>query len=104
MQIELGFRDLKSHRYGMGFEDSLSLAPERLAILLLIHAMAAFAAWLLTCALKEAAVATDPLTDKTSHRASYSEQRRGLEWLRHRRPWPQELLKMVRRISTEIPG
>ncbi len=104
MQIELAFRDLKSHRYGMGFEDSLSRAPERLSILLLIHAMAAFAAWLLSRVVKEAAVATDPLTDKTSHRARYSEQRRGLAWLRHRRPWPQELLKMVRRMSAEIPA
>jgi hypothetical protein len=88
----------------MGFEDSLSRAPERLAILLLIHAMAAFAAWLLARAVKAAAMATDPLTDKTSHRARYSEQRRCLEWLRHRRQWPPELLKMVRKISTEIPG
>jgi hypothetical protein len=104
MQIELAFRDLKSHRYGMGFEDSLSRAAERLAILLLIHAMAAFAAWLLARAVKEAAVATDPLTDKTSHRARYSEQRRCLEWLRHRRQWPPELLKMVRKVSAEIPA
>lgn len=104
MQIELAFRDLKSHRYGMGFEDSLSRAPERLAILLLIHAMAAFAAWLLARAVKEAAVATDPLTDKTNHRARYSEQRRCLEWLRYRRQWPLELLKMVRKISAGIPG
>lgn len=103
MQIELAFRDLKSHRYGMGFEDSLSRAPERLAILLLIHAMAAFAAWLLARAVKEAAVATDPLTDKTNHRTRYSEQRRCLEWLRHRRQWPPELLKMVRKVSLEIP-
>jgi Transposase DDE domain len=104
MQIELAFRDLKSHRYGMGFEDSLSRAPKRLAILLLIHAMAAFAAWLLAQALKAVTVATDPLTAKASHHQRYSEQRRGVEWLRHRRKWPPELLKAVRKVAAAMPG
>jgi hypothetical protein len=46
MQIELSFRDLKSHRYGQGFEDSLTRTGKRIAVLLLVHAMAAFASWL----------------------------------------------------------
>ena len=46
MQIELSFRDLKSHHYGQGFEDSLTRKPRRLEALLLIHAIANFAAWL----------------------------------------------------------
>jgi len=46
MQIELGFRDLKSHRYGQAFEDSLTRKRERIDILLLLHALAVFAAWL----------------------------------------------------------
>ncbi len=46
MQIELGFRDLKSHRYGQAFEDSLTRKSERIDILLLLHALAVFAAWL----------------------------------------------------------
>lgn len=46
MQIEEGFRDLKSHKYGQGFEDSLSRKQHRIEILLLIHALATFAAWL----------------------------------------------------------
>lgn len=46
MQIELGFRDLKSHRYGQAFEDSLTRKCERIEILLLLHALAVFAAWL----------------------------------------------------------
>jgi len=46
MQIELSFRDLKSHRYGQGFEDSLTRKGPRIEVLLLINAMAAFASWL----------------------------------------------------------
>jgi hypothetical protein len=45
MQIEESFRDLKSHRYGAGFEDSQSRKPERLQMLLLLHALAQWVAW-----------------------------------------------------------
>jgi len=47
MQIEQSFRDLKSHRYGVGFEDSLTRTRERLAVLLLILALATFVAWMI---------------------------------------------------------
>ena len=46
MQIEQSFRDLKSHRYGCAFDDTLTRSAERLQILLLIHMLAALAAWL----------------------------------------------------------
>jgi hypothetical protein len=46
MQIELSFRDLKSHRYGQGFEDSLTRKGPRIAVLLLLNTLAAFACWL----------------------------------------------------------
>jgi hypothetical protein len=46
MQIEQSFRDLKSHRYGVGFEDSLTRTRDRLAALLLILALASFVAWI----------------------------------------------------------
>jgi hypothetical protein len=46
MQIEQSFRDLKSHRYGCAFEDTLTRDPKRLEMLLLIHALACLAAWL----------------------------------------------------------
>jgi hypothetical protein len=45
MQIEQSFRDLKSHRYGVGFEDSMTRTGDRLATLLLILALASFVAW-----------------------------------------------------------
>lgn len=46
MQIEQPFRDLKSHRYGCAFEDTLTRDPRRLEMLLLIHMLASLAAWL----------------------------------------------------------
>lgn len=99
MQIELAFRDLKSHRFGMGFEDSLSRVPKRLAVLLLLHALAAFAAWLLVSALRTRGVRTDPMAAQPSHRHRYSEQRRGLEWLRYR-GWPPLLVRIAGGIGT----
>ncbi len=46
MQIEQAFRDLKSHRFGCAFEDTLTRLPRRLELLLLIHALASLVAWL----------------------------------------------------------
>jgi hypothetical protein len=45
MQIEETFRDLKSHHFGMGFEDTQTRKPERLQMLLLIHALAQWVQW-----------------------------------------------------------
>lgn len=46
MQIEQSFRDLKCDRFGCAFKHSLTRDPNRIAILLLIHALATFVAWL----------------------------------------------------------
>jgi hypothetical protein len=46
MQIEQSFRDLKCERFGCAFYYSLTRKPERIAMLLLIHALATFVAWL----------------------------------------------------------
>ena len=46
MQIEQSFRDLKSHRYGCAFDDTLTRSGERLEMLLLIHMLASLAALL----------------------------------------------------------
>lgn len=46
MQIEQSFRDLKSHRFGCAFEDTLTRLPKRLEMLLLIFALASLLAWL----------------------------------------------------------
>ncbi|MBL6751836.1 MAG: IS4 family transposase [Nevskia sp.] len=45
MRIEHSFRTLKSHQFGFAFEDSQTRTPERIAALLLIHALALFLAW-----------------------------------------------------------
>lgn len=46
MQIEEGFRDLKSSQYGFGFENAYSKQKNRIAILLLIGSLASLMAWL----------------------------------------------------------
>ncbi len=60
MQIEQSFRDLKSHRYGAAFEDSLTRDPRRLEMLLLIHLLATLAAWLEGLAAVTARLAAQP--------------------------------------------
>jgi hypothetical protein len=45
MQIEEGIRDLKSSKYGFGFEHMLSYKPNRILILLLLAQIAAFIAY-----------------------------------------------------------
>lgn len=62
MQIEQSFRDLKSHRYGAAFEDSLTRDPRRLEMLLLIHMLATLAAWLEGLAVVSALLSTHPAT------------------------------------------
>lgn len=46
MRIEEHFRDTKCPHYGLGLKKSLSRTPKRMAILLLIAAIATLAAWL----------------------------------------------------------
>lgn len=47
MQIEEGFRDLKSSQYGFGFEQAYSQQIKRIEILLLIAMLASFVAWII---------------------------------------------------------
>ncbi len=47
MQIEQSFRDVKNPRWGLGLSLSQTTRPDRLAILLLIGALAIFALWLI---------------------------------------------------------
>ena len=78
MQIELSFRDLKSHRYGQGFEDSLTRKGARIEALLLLSAMAAFASWLVGTAC-EASGIDAWLAPFRSKRRLYSVMRLGRE-------------------------
>ncbi|GAA0367724.1 hypothetical protein GCM10009092_35060 [Bowmanella denitrificans] len=47
MQIEEGFRDMKSRRFGLGLEHSRSIKPARLAVLVLLSTLASIVAILL---------------------------------------------------------
>lgn len=58
MQIELAFRDLKSHRFGWGFEDSGCRSPSRIAIQILIAALASLVAMLVGIAAETAGLRT----------------------------------------------
>jgi hypothetical protein len=79
MQIEQSFRDLKSHRYGCAFEDTLTRDPKRLEMLLLIHALASLVAWLEGLTV----VTTTPATPTTAYgHASHSITWIGYERLR----------------------
>jgi hypothetical protein len=54
MQIEEGFRDLKSTQYGFGFEKAHSKDIHRIEILLLIAMLASFIAWLIGWTMEKA--------------------------------------------------
>lgn len=87
MQIEQSFRDLKCDRFGCAFYYSLTRKPERIAMLLLIHALATFVAWL--AALSQiAAVSLRHYGGivSTRHRPHYSLLRIGWEALRRNDP------------------
>lgn len=47
MQIEQSFRDVKNPSFGLGLSLSQTTRPDRLAILLLIGALAMYALWLI---------------------------------------------------------
>ncbi|MFC0086242.1 IS4 family transposase [Dyella flava] len=91
MQIEASFRDLKSHRYGQGFEDSLTRIGSRLEVLLLVKALAAFSCWIagMSC---EAKGITHWLSPILTARRLYSILRVGREALV--RSWPFEPLPL----------
>lgn len=80
MQIEESFRDLKSHRYGMGFEDSQTRKAERLEMLLLIHALAQWVMWIVGLAAITHALDTF-LKPNASRKSQYSTVRIGKEFI-----------------------
>jgi hypothetical protein len=81
MQIEQSFRDLKSTRYGAAFELSLTRSARRLAVLLLLLALATFVAWLagLACVAQQREAHCVP---QPKQRRRYSIMRVGWEALR----------------------
>jgi len=84
MQIEESFRDLKCDRFGCAFHYSLTRTAKRLTILLLLHALATFVAWL--TALVAEAYADERYGGIVTprQRRHYSRLRLGWEMLRQR--------------------
>lgn len=80
MQIEQAFRDLKSHRFGAAFDDTLTRDPQRLEMLLLIHTLATLVAWLEGLAVMTAWLIAQPAV--TTRRSRYSVVWLGWESLR----------------------
>jgi len=86
MQIEASFRDLKCARYGCAFDYSLTRRPDRLLILLLIHALATFVAWLMAMSLtSDTDVMLGGIISNRARR-HYSLLRLGWETLRRYQP------------------
>lgn len=102
MQIELAFRDLKSHRYGHAMKDSLTRKGPRLQVLLLVSTLASFVSWLagMVC---EAARIDHWLWPSKSTRKRYSTPRIGREALV--RGWPlgppAQWLDLLRTLPTK---
>lgn len=82
MQIEESFRDLKCARFGCAFDYSQTRHPERLMILLLIHALATFVAWLMAMSINLTADTTLGGIISRRTRRHYSLLRIGWEALR----------------------
>ena len=102
MQIELSFRDVKSHRYGYAFEDSLTRKGKRIEVLLLLHTMAAFASWLVGMACETAGV-DQWLAPFRSKRRLYSTMRLGREALVRR--WSNARLdELMEQIQKPCPA
>jgi hypothetical protein len=88
MQIELSFRDLKSERYGCAFRYSLTRKAPRLAVLLLLQALASLIAWLQGVALSRLQRITHCAIRLHTNRARYSIVRIGWESLRRNQAPP----------------
>lgn len=84
MQIEESFRDLKCDRYGCALHYSLTRRRPRLAILLLLHALATFVAWLTALCPETDTPARDGGIGSRRTRRHYSLLRLGWERLRRR--------------------
>jgi hypothetical protein len=88
MQIELSFRDLKSHRHGSAFRYSLTRKAPRLAVLLLLQALAGLMAWLQGLALRHLEQTTHCAIRSKDKRSRYSVVRIGWDSLRRNQPPP----------------
>lgn len=99
MQIEESFRDLKCDRFGCAFCYSLTRSAGRLAMLLLLHALATFIAWLSALASNAHTAICHGGIDSKRGRRHYSLLRIGWETLRQQwiRITPENLWRVFRK-------
>jgi len=105
MHIEQSFRDLKLHRFGVGFENNLTRVGGRLAIFLMLNAMACVAAWI--AARKASPQLYSAIEDqlvRTAHRTIVSRHRVGWRLLQnHRwRPKPSAAKSLIRSVANAV--
>ncbi|MFC0327294.1 IS4 family transposase [Halomonas organivorans] len=92
MQIEEGFRDVKSPLFGLGFGMHQSRQGKRIEILLLIAMLANVAVMVAGLHVRDSGQQRRYQSNSIRHRNVLSVWRLGLEWLRRHRvgaaPWP----------------
>ncbi|MDZ7852299.1 MAG: IS4 family transposase [Halomonas sp.] len=92
MQIEEGFRDVKSPLFGLGFGMHQSRQGKRIEILLLIAMLANVAVMIAGLQVRDSGQQQRYQSNSIRHRNVLSVWRLGLEWLRRHRvstaPWP----------------
>lgn len=103
MQIEQSFRDLKSGRYGCALRYSLTRKATRMSVLLLLHALASFAAWLYGLAVNHAKQITHCAVRIHTRRSHYSLLRIGWEALRRAQPPPLSPAQIMQLADSLIP-
>ncbi|PWV72669.1 IS4 family transposase [Halomonas sp. A11-A] len=102
MQIEEGFRDIKSPLFGLGFGMHQSRQGKRIEILLLIAMLANVVVMAAGLHVRNSGQQQRYQSNSIRHRSVLSAWRLGLEWLRRHRanaaPWPSwEMLKATLR-------
>ena len=93
MQIEESFRDLKSERFGLGFDASRATSIERIEILLLIALLAFYVAWLIGACVEAAGLNRRYQANTLRNRRVLSRVYLGRRALRHEtEPYPANQL------------
>ncbi len=103
MQIEQSFRDLKCSRYGCAFHYSLTRSAVRVGVLLLLHALASFVAWLYGLAMHHAAQTLHCVVRTATPRQHYSLLRIGWNALQRGLPPPLPILHIATHWDTLVP-
>jgi hypothetical protein len=103
MQIEQSFRDLKSGRYGCALRYSLTRTATRMSVLLLLHALASFVAWLYGLAVSHAKQLSHCVVRIHARRSHYSLLRIGWEALRRAQPPPLSPTQILQLAATLMP-